>query len=92
MEIGKLRGKQVITKDAFYVGEISEANKDEEWRITHVQIKLTKEATKVIGFKKPLLGHVTICLPIMYISGTKDVITLNISRAELEQIPECKSE
>ena len=45
MESGKLKGKQVITKDAFYVGEISEANKDKEWRITHIQIKLTKEAT-----------------------------------------------
>jgi len=45
MEIGKLRGKHVITKDAFDFGEISEANKDEEWRISHIQIKLTKEAT-----------------------------------------------
>ena len=92
MEIGKLKGKQVITKDAFYVGEISEANKDEEWRITHIQIKLTKEATKGIGFKKPLLGHVTICLPVYHIMGVGDVITLKINRVELKEIPECKGD
>ena len=90
MEIGKLKGKQVITTDAFYVGEISEAKMDEDWRITHILVRLTKEATKGIGFKKPLLGHVTICLPVNYVKGVKDVITLNLSRAELEKIPECK--
>ena len=92
MEIGKMKGKQVITTDAFYVGEISEAKIDEDWRITHILVKLTKEATKGIGFKKPLLGHVTICLPINYVKGVKDVITLNLSRAELEKIPECKGD
>ena len=92
MEIGKLKGKQVITKDAFYVGEISEANMDEDWRITHIQVKLTKEATKGIGLKKPFLGHVTICLPVKYVIGIRDVITLNLTRAELEKIPECKGE
>ena len=92
MESGKLKGKQVITKDAFYVGEISEVNMDEEWRVTHLQVKLTKEATKEIGFKKPFLGHVTICLPVKYVIAIKDVTTLSISRAELENIPECKGE
>jgi len=92
MEIGELKGKQVITTDAFYVGEISGAKMDEDWRITHILVKLTKETTKGIGFKKPLLGHVTICLPVNYVKGVRDVITLNLSRAELENIPECKGD
>ena len=92
IEIGKLKGKQVITTDAFLVGEISEANMDEDWRITHIKVKLSKEATTRIGFKKPLLGHVTICLPVNYVKGVGDVITLTLSRVELEKIPECKGE
>ena len=92
MEIGKLKGKKVITKDAFNVGEISEANMDDGWKITHIHVKLTKEATNGIGFKKPLLGHVTICLPVNYIKGVRDVITLTLSREELQKIPECKGD
>ena len=82
----------VITKDSFSIGEISEANMDEDWRITHIQVKLTKEATKELGFKKPLLGHVTICLPVYYVKGVGDVVTLSRSRVELQKMPECKSD
>jgi sporulation protein YlmC with PRC-barrel domain len=89
-EITKLKGKTVITKDAFNVGEITEADMDKNWKITHVQIKLTKEATKELELKKPYLGHVTICLPVEYVRSIGDVISLNKNRNELKEIPECK--
>ncbi len=92
IEISKLKGKMVITKDSFNVGEISEANMEEDWKITHIQVRLTKEATNELGFKKPLLGHVTICLPVYHIMGVGDVITLKINRVELKEIPECKGD
>ena len=92
IEISTLKGKMVITKDSFNVGEFSEANMDDNWRITHIQVKLTKEATNELGFKKPLLGHVTICLPVYYVKGVGDVITLSRNRSEMQQIPECKSD
>ena len=92
IEISKLKGKLVITKDSFNVGEISEVNMDDDWRITHIQVRLTKEATNELGFKKPLLGHVTICLPVYNVRGVGDVITLSRNRVELKDIPECKSE
>jgi sporulation protein YlmC with PRC-barrel domain len=92
MEISKLKDKLVITKDSYNIGEVSEANIDDKWMITHLQIKLTKETTKELGFKKPLLGHVTICLPIRYVKTIADVITLNSSRIELREVPECKSD
>jgi sporulation protein YlmC with PRC-barrel domain len=89
-EITKLKGKMVITKDAFNVGEITEANMDNNWKITHIQVKLTKEATKELGLKKPYLGHVTICLPVFYVRSIGDVITLSTNRNDLKEIPECK--
>ena len=92
IEISKLKGKLVITKDSFNVGEISEVNMDDDWRITHIQVKLTKVATNELGFKKPLLGYVTICLPVYHVKGVGDVITLSMNRVELKGIPECKSE
>ena len=82
----------VITKDAFNVGEITEADMDNNWKITHVQIKLTKEATKELELKKPYLGYVTICLPVEYVRSIGDVISLNKNRNELKEIPECKND
>ena len=89
-EITKLKGKMVITKDAFNVGEITEANMDNNWKITHIQVKLTKDATKELGLKKPYLGHVTICLPVYYVRSIGDVISLSTNRNDLKEIPECK--
>ena len=46
-EISKLYGKMVITKDAFTVGEITGAEMNDDWWITHIEVKLTKEAMKI---------------------------------------------
>jgi sporulation protein YlmC with PRC-barrel domain len=64
VEVGKLDGKKVITTDGFNVGEASGAEMDNQWKITHLQVNLSKEATNELGFKKPVLGHITICLPV----------------------------
>ena len=90
-EVSRLNGKKVITTDAFNVGEVSEAMMDDNWKITHVLVNLTKEATRELGFKKPILGHVVICLPVNHVTGFADFITLNKTREELKGIPECKS-
>jgi sporulation protein YlmC with PRC-barrel domain len=91
IDIWKLKGKMVITKDSFNVGEISEVSIDDNWKITHVHVKLTKESTNELGFKKPLFGYITICLPVYYVRGVGDVLTLNQSKAELRKMPECKT-
>jgi sporulation protein YlmC with PRC-barrel domain len=91
IEISELRGKIVITEDSFNVGEISEAIMDDNWKITFIHVKLTKEATDDLGFKKPMFGHIIISLPIGYVKGFGDVITLNKKRLELDEIPEFKS-
>ena len=89
-EISTLKGKTVITKDAFNVGKITEADMDDDWRITHIEVKLTKEAAKELGLKTPYLGHVSVCLPVIYVRSIGDVITLSRNRHELKEMPECK--
>ena len=90
VKVSEINGKKVITTDAFNVGKVSGAEMDDQWKITHVYVDLTKDATNELGFKKPVLGHVTICLPVKQIQGLGDVITLSKTREGLKGIPECK--
>jgi len=86
-----LRGMDVITSDAFALGEIAGTEVDtKNWRLTHLHIELTDEATRELGFKKPILGHVSLCLPVDRIKAFGDVITLNKDMAGVKEYPECK--
>ena len=90
VKVSEINGKKVITTDAFNVGKVSGAEMDDQWKITHIHVDLSKEATNELGFKKPVLGHITICLPVKQIQGRGDVITLSKTRGGLKEIPECK--
>jgi sporulation protein YlmC with PRC-barrel domain len=88
-----MNGMRVITDDAFILGEVDGAQANiVTWQITHLDVVLTKEATQEIGFKKPMLGSVTICLPTSAIKEVGDVITLNFSRMTFKDLKECKVE
>ncbi len=89
VKVSEINGKRVITTDAFNVGKVSGAEMDNNWKITHIHVDLSKDATDELGFKKPVLGHVTICLPVSLIQGFGDVVTLSKTREELKGIPEC---
>jgi len=91
IKVSTVIGRKVITTDAFTVGEVSGAEMDpDRWRITHIDVSLTKDATKELGFKKPFMGNITILVPIKLIKGTGDVITLKKTREELIGLPEWK--
>ena len=91
VKIRRLNGKKVITSNAFTVGEIEEAEVNtSNWQVTHLYVSLTNEASKELGFRKPVLGSVTICLPVSFIQAVGDVITLNKSLPELKGTEECK--
>jgi sporulation protein YlmC with PRC-barrel domain len=92
MEVSKLYGIQVITDDAYTLGEVEGAHADpDQWKITHLEVSLTNEATKELGFKKPFLGDVIVCLPVAIVKGFGDVITLKKSLQEMKDLEECKS-
>lgn len=90
VEVSELNGMKVITADAFEVGEVSGAEMGKDWKVTHLHVNLSKKAAEELGFKRPLLGHVTICLPVDLVKGIGDVITLTKERLALKDIPECK--
>jgi len=93
MKVSKLNGMKVITANAYTLGEVEGAHVDtDKWKLTHLDVELTKEATKELGFKKPLLGSLTVCLPVTLVKGFGDVITLKKSLQEMKNLEECKGE
>jgi len=52
-----MNGMKVITADAFRLGEVDGAHADTgSWQITSLDVELTKEATRELGFQKPMFG------------------------------------
>jgi len=92
MDISKMNGVKVIAADSFTLGEVDGANVDtKQWRITHLKIGLNDDASRELGFSKPLFGSVKICLPVESVSGYGDVVTLKKSLMELKGSDECKT-
>ena len=84
---------RVITDDAFTLGEVDGAQANTvTWQITHLDLALTKEATQELGFKKPMLGSVKICLPTSAIKKVGDVIALDFSLKAFKNLKECQIE
>ena len=82
----------MVGANAYVLGEVSGAGVDtEKWQITHLHVSPTDEATRELGFRKPLLGSVIACLPINIIQAIGDVISLNKSITELKNSVEPKN-
>lgn len=91
LEFRKLDGKKLVTSDGFRLGEVEGAHVDvDNWTVKRLSIGLTDEATKELGFKKPFMGSVKLCLPVNIVQGVGEFITLNKSLRDLKQLPECK--
>ncbi len=89
--MSELTDRQVITADAYNLGDVIGAEVDTKaWKITHLNVSLSDDATRELGFKKPFLGHVDVCLPVELVQAYGDVITLRKDLANLKELPECK--
>jgi len=55
-------------------------------------VSLTDEATRELGYKKPFMGSVTVCLPVSLVQAVGDVITLNKGIRELKDFVEPKKQ
>jgi sporulation protein YlmC with PRC-barrel domain len=84
----KLSGKFVICAGGFDLGEVNgiEMNTN-TWQVTHLHVKLSKQASDDLGFKKRFRSS-TVCLPISLVSKVGDNILLNKSLDELSKNPE----
>ena len=91
MKFSKLDGMKVVTLDGLNAGEISGLEVDtKSWEATNLHIELSEQAVKGLGFKKTIIGHITICLPVGYVKAVGDFVTLNRNLDGLKRIPECK--
>ncbi len=85
LKVGNMNGMKVITADAFTLGEVDGTHVDlATWRLTHLDVELTKEATKELSFKKPMFGSLKVSLPITAVKEVGDVMTLNKSLLEFK--------
>jgi len=84
---------KVITANAVTLGEIDGAHANTStWQITNLDISLTKETVKALGFKKPMLGSLSVCLPVSEVKSVGDVITLKHTLQSFKNLKECKLE
>ena len=91
VEITRLFWKKAYTSDAYLLGDIEEAEVDmSNWQVTNLYVGLTDEATRHLGFKRPLLGKLVVCLPVSTIKTIEDTAILNKTLAELRDLKECK--
>jgi sporulation protein YlmC with PRC-barrel domain len=91
VEISRLFWKKAFTSDAFLLGEMESAELDmNTWQVTNFYVGLTDEATRMLGFKRPFLGKVVVCLPVSAIKSIKDTAILNKTIEELSSLKECK--
>ena len=91
VEISRLFWKKAYTSDAFLLGEVESAELDmNTWQIKNFYVGLTDEATRMLGFKRPFLGKVIVCLPVSTIKSFQDTAILNQTMEELRNLKECK--
>ena len=84
----KLSGKYVICAGGFDLGRTNggEINTS-TWQVTHLHVKLSKQASEDLGFKK-IFTSSTVCFPVSLVSKVGDNILLNKSLDELTKNPE----
>ena len=88
MSFDKLSGKFVICAGGFDLGEVNGVDIDTNtWKVTHLHVKLSKQASENLGFKKRFRSS-TVCFPVSLVSKVGDNILLNKCLEDLTKSPE----
>ncbi len=88
VSIDKLSGKNVIGAGGYNLGEVKGAEVNTStWQVTHLQVKLSNQASEELGFKKRFRSS-TVCMPVSLVSAVGDVITIGKALSELSKNPE----
>ena len=81
----ELLGKSVIGTKGNYIGDVCGGDiEPSTWKVTHLQVKLSKLAAKEIGVKK-VFKTTTVRIPTSLIDKIGVVITLNKSIFDLKE-------
>ncbi len=82
-----LKGKKVIGTEGYVLGEFDDLDIDlNTWQANAFCVSLSDDATAELGFKKPFLRKITVCLPTQLVKNVGDVITLKEPVRNLEDI------
>ena len=91
VEIGRLFWKRVATSDDYVIGETESAELDTvTWQVKSLYVSLNDEASEKMGFDRPYFGKIFVCLPVSTVREIGDLITLNKTFDELQELRECK--
>ncbi|MDR0372357.1 MAG: PRC-barrel domain-containing protein [Nitrososphaerota archaeon] len=83
-----LTGKDVIDTSGTVLGQVKGVKVNlKNWRVTHLKVKLSSQASEPLGFKK-LFGSANVCMPVSLVSAVGDVITIGSTISELRQTAE----
>lgn len=83
-----LSGKDVIGAGGIILGQVDGAEVNTStWQITHLQVKLSSQASDQLGFKKRFTSSI-VCMPVSLVSAVGDVITVGKTLDELTKNPE----
>ena len=86
----KLKGKKVIGAKGYTVGIVEGVDVEpSNWQITGLQVGLTDDAAKDLGFKRPFLSKVVIIIPTNVVSLIGNFINIDESVEDLESLAEC---
>ena len=87
MNFKKIEGMKVITSKAYTLGEVVGFEVDtESWRVTHLNVKLTNEASTQLGFKKRFRGS-TVSMSVLLVKAVGEYVTIDKSLEEIERSP-----
>ncbi len=82
-----LEGLKVVGTEGYILGEISDIEiNPRNWQADAFCVNLSSDATAELGFKKPFLRKITVCLPTRLIGSIGDVITLKEPVRNLKDI------
>jgi len=86
-----LNSKKIVSAKGETLGEVNGIDVDfTTWHVSGLFVSLTDDATTGLGFKKPFLSKVVVCLPTSVVNSVGDVIMLNETVKNLRDIVQQK--
>jgi sporulation protein YlmC with PRC-barrel domain len=93
MNPSRLNGMKVFGAEGFVLGEVEGVDVDlNAWKVSTLHVSLNDEAVAGFGLDKPFMSKITVCLPIKIVKSVGDVVFLNKSVVNLDEVArECLS-
>ena len=92
VDASKIVGKKIVSSKGEVLGEVEGVEIDvSTWQAAGLYVSLTDETTVELGFKKPFMSKVVVCLPTNVVAAVGDMITLSESVKNLRDIVELQT-